>query len=62
MSSTHQLEAEIEAQREQLADSVDALAAKLNVKAQSAAHQLVTVGTAVIVLVVVWAVWKGARS
>ena len=62
MSSTHQLEAEIAAQREQLAGSVNALAARLDVKAQAAARQLVTAGAAVVVLVIVWAVWKGARS
>ncbi len=66
MSTTEQqrLEAEIAAQRAQLADTVDALAAKLDVKAQVAAHksQLVTWGAAAAVLVVGWVVWKRVRS
>jgi len=65
MSTTQaQLEAEIEAQREQLADTVDALAAKLDVKAQARAHsqQIVAAGAALAVIVVTWAIWRRVRA
>ena len=70
MSGTHttpeqeRLQAEIAAQREQLADTVDALTAKLDVKAQAKAHQaqLAYVGAAIVSFAVVWAVWKRVRS
>jgi len=61
MSSTQaQLEAEIEAQREQLADTVDALAARLDVKAQARTHapQLAAAAAALVVVVVGWTVWR----
>ena len=64
MTSQQQLEAEIEAQRDQLADTIDALTAKLDVKAQARAHrnQLMAVGAAAAALVVAWTVWKRVRS
>ena len=66
MSTTQQqqLAAEIEAQREQLADTVDAIAAKLDVKARAGAHktQLIAAAAAVAVAVVAWTVWKRVRS
>jgi hypothetical protein len=60
MTSQQQLEAEIEAQRDQLADTIDQLAAKLDVKSQARAHrtQLLAAGAVVVALVVARVVWK----
>ncbi len=63
--TTEQLEAQIEAQRAQLADTVEALTHKLDVKAQakerwqrtSPATLVAFVGTAVVTGVLVWW-WK----
>jgi predicted ArsR family transcriptional regulator len=66
MSTTQQqqLEAEIEAQREQLAVTVDALAARLDVKAQARDHipQLAAAGLALVVLAVGWSLARRRSS